>query len=178
MTDIPTLAEMSALLAYDPETGLFTWKPRAPEMFVCAKHQKRECLRWNNRHAGNIAGHVNSKGYVSINIFGKQRKAHRLAILFTTGNWPKKDIDHINMNKADNRISNLREATRQENVANSNLRASNKSGIKGVWSHRIKGKWVAGISTKHIGVFDCPAAASFAYQIKAHELYGEFARVA
>src|ERR1700719_1662744 len=99
------------LLSYDPETGVFRWLVR-----------KRQ-----NVKAGDVAGSFDGCGYCKISIDRRAYKAHRLAWLYMTGEWPPAEIDHINMNRADNRFANLRLATRHQNMANQRLYANNKA---------------------------------------------------
>jgi HNH endonuclease len=95
------------LLDYDPATGVWTW-------LVSTSN----CTR-----AGAAAGHTGSDGYHRIKIDGRSYLAHRLAWLYQTGAWPKREIDHRTLNKGDNRFENLREATDAQNVHN---RTANK----------------------------------------------------
>ncbi len=135
---------LRAVLEYDPDTGGFTWtKGNKP------------------------AGYLHSSGYVLIRIDGVSYRAHRLAWLYVHGVWPEDQIDHINRTRADNRISNLREATPQGNAANRGARAGSKSGYPGVTWYARYNKWQAcrrhGGKIKHLGYFDCPDAAHAAY---------------
>lgn len=89
-------------------------------------------------------------------------------------------VDHVNLNRLDNRRENLRLSNKSQNAANTTLRKSNKSGYKGVnWSKPNK-KWQAAICHQyhryHLGFFDTPEEAHAAYCEKAKELHGEFAR--
>jgi hypothetical protein len=95
-----------------------------------------------------------------------------------TGEWPKGDIDHINRVKSDNRLCNLREATRSQNNANSNLRKDNRYGVRGItWMPKRK-KWKARLAykgiTKNLGHFDRKEDAILAYQQCAKLTFGEF----
>lgn len=152
------------LLAYDPETGLLRWRER-----------RRPCIS-----AGQVAGCVNPSGYVTVVIAGSSYKAHRVAWLMTHGEWPTHHIDHINGNCSDNRLANLRSATRSQNLSNSRVRKDSTTGRKGVSFHRQVGKWVAYVNHQgkrfYLGLFDSPEAAALARDTKARELHGEFAR--
>lgn len=99
-----------------------------------------------------------------------------------TGQIPVEQIDHIDMNKANNRFVNLREATRSENYRNRTRYSNNKSGFKGVCFYPPTNKWTAQIThlrkAKRIGYFDTPEEAHAAYCKAAQRLHGEFARTA
>lgn len=176
-----TQAALKAVLEYNPETGVFTWKKRDLASFSDAKYPLREHPRWNTRHANTQAGTIDAKGYVRIKLCGRHQAAHRLAWLWMTGDWPALDIDHANLNKSDNRWSNLRLATRSQNTANRPPANNNTTGLKGVYWHTANQKWTAAVGNNgstYLGSFDCPAAASMAYQIAADKLFGQFARAA
>lgn len=117
-------------------------------------------------------------GYCTVQLFYKVYKLHRLAWLYMTGRWPKR-IDHRDGNPANNKWSNLREATNSQNIANSKLRKDNKLGFKGAYPHR-KG-WVSCIRHNkkliYLGFYKTPIQAHRVYAAKAKELHGEFARV-
>ncbi|MNJ59568.1 hypothetical protein D3C77_552610 [compost metagenome] len=132
---------LSARLSYCEDTGFFTWLSRPLCDFVSEERMKA----WNTRYAGTKAGKVNSNGYVLIQINGKHYRAHRLAWLATTGDWPAQHIDHINGDKLDNRIKNLRDVSSLENNRNMPLLASNKSGRVGVSWYSARSEWVAHI---------------------------------
>jgi hypothetical protein len=94
-------------LDYNPETGEFHWK----------QHESRNKI-WNTRYAGEAAGSIKNDGYRQITIDGKTYSAARLAWLITHGEWPENEIDHINRVRDDDRLVNLRKATRTENCNN------------------------------------------------------------
>lgn len=150
-------------LTYNSVTGVIFWN----------------ASKSKSTKAGDIAGSVLKSGYRTIGILGKSVKAHRLAWFIHYGYWPTKQIDHINGNKDDNRISNLREATRTENNRNSVKPITNKTGYKGVcWVDR-RGKYQAQIrdggKSIFLGYFDCPEEAHSAYCDAAKKLHKEFA---
>jgi len=93
-------------------------------------------LVWNVRRygatKGRVAGNVGPRGYRRVGINGKIYFAHRLVWLYNYGYFPEYGIDHINRNKSDNRIENLREVSQQCNLRNSCNRTDNSSGVKGV----------------------------------------------
>jgi len=149
-------------LHYDPDTGFFTWLKSA------GKRVK----------AGMVAGALTSDGYIQIKLLGRVYKAHRLAWFYIAGEWPKEYIDHINGVKNDNRISNIRQATQAENMKNTVVPKTNKSGFKGVCWDKAKNKWLAQLKlygkTKYLGLFEKPEDASLAYQNAARKYHGEF----
>lgn len=156
-------------LTYCPETGLFRWAVNG---------------RGQTKRAGNIAGSAHSGGYVRIKHGGRTYFAHRLAWLFHSGHWPACEIDHINGDRKDNRIANLREASVAQNRRNTKGVPSRRkhSAFKGVTkdSRDKNPKWVAQIyangKVRVLGRFLSEDEAAKAYQSAAKELHGEFAR--
>lgn len=157
------LTNIKHFLNYNQETGIFTWlHPQGSKV-------KR----------GAIAGAVRPDGYVVIKICKKPYMAHRLAWLFIHGEWPASFIDHINLNRSDNRAINLRLATNSENMMNQSKRADNSSGVKGVdWHSRTK-KWrarcmVSGV--RHtVGMFNSKREAEKSIREFRNQVHGEFA---
>jgi len=150
------------LLNYNPETGIFT----------------RRFSR-GGYPAGSVAGAL-CNGYIKIFIDGKSHSAHRLAFLVIHGHMPD-ELDHINGDPSDNRIANLREATRRENQRNKGRYSNNQSGYKGASWHKSNGRWQANArdssgKKKHLGYFNTPEAASAAYEAYAMKLHGDFFR--
>ena len=135
----------------DFEAGTLRWKERPLSDFATA----RICNWWNTKYAHTIAG-TPSNGYSSVFYNTSQYKAHRVLWLLRTKTWPI-EIDHINGDPQDNRITNLREVPRTINMQNKALYASNTSGIPGVGWHKNSGTWVARITNnkkrKHLGCF-------------------------
>lgn len=158
-----TQKKLKELFYYNPETGDFT-----------------RLIKVNfNVNVGDIAGGVDSLGYVKIKINDTSHYAHRLAFLYMTGSYPNKFMDHINRNTSDNRWCNLRPCNAAENSFNQGFHKNNTSGIKGVhWNKRNK-KWFARISYNKkrifLGSFDCKVDAAKAYNVAAIEHHGEFA---
>jgi hypothetical protein len=119
-----TYDRLIEVLAYEPTTGVFTWK-RRPVGGLFA--DLRACEAWNGRYAGKVAGGVSGLGHVSISIDGKQHWAHRLAFLWMTGGWPRGEVDHKNCVKTDNRWDNLRDVDGKVNRQNIRTSARSKS---------------------------------------------------
>lgn len=156
-----TQERLKELLSYNHETGVFTW--------MVTRSWRAE--------AGTVAGRENiTTGYIEIQIDGHRYKAHRLAWLYVHGEQTSKQIDHVNQNKTDNRIANLRPATRSENKMNVGINKANSSGVKGV--SRKDNKWCAAAQIngkKHwLGRFDDIADDRKAYEDFCKQHYGEF----
>ena len=168
-----TAAEVRAALEYDRETGVFTWKHR-PDMSP----------QWNGRWADKRAGSVRTQRasggmrYETIAVNAKRYRAHRLAWLHVHGKWPEGELDHINRDGTDNRLCNLRPASRAENQANARPPRTNTIGLKGVRRHRRR--FVAQIGyggrMHYLGIFATAEEAHEAYMNAAREHHGEFAR--
>lgn len=139
------------LLRYEPETGKLFWLPRPVEFFDALGDWKM----WNTRYAGAEAFTAYaSGGYHTGAILGVTYRAHRVAWLIQTGDWPEGQIDHINGRCDDNRFANLRIATVSENQRNKALLRNNKSGVNGVhWCKRSQ-KWRASarVNGRHLSL--------------------------
>lgn len=151
---------LQELLSYDPETGEFKWRSN----------------RRGTARAGSVAGTLSRYGYRLIKIDGRGYFAHRLAWLYVYGRWPVDQIDHINTDKNDNRIANLREATGPENSGNQRkARAGSTTGLLGVSWYRRRNKFKAsiGLSGKimYLGYFRTAEEAHQAYLKAKRELH-------
>lgn len=160
-------------LVYDPVAGDFFWKARPRDAFVNARAHSV----YMKIYPGRKAGFTNSKGYVEIRVAYRLVKAHRIAWAMTHGRYPACQIDHINGNRADNRLVNLREATNAQNQWNRPGRLLSPPGVKGV-QLRSKG-WHATITANGVryflGVFPTLEEAQQRWIEAAKELHGEFA---
>jgi hypothetical protein len=121
---------LKQLLDYDPESGAFTWKHRPRELFTSDAQAKR----WNGRYAGKEAFPLDiSQGYRRGEIVGWKLTASRAAWAIHYGEPPDGVMDHINGDRSDNRIENLRVVTMAENMKNQRLSKKNRSGVTGVF---------------------------------------------
>lgn len=159
----PSVKLLKTLYNYDPSSGHFTYKAPVRNAVVGAR-----------------AGWVNDQGYLIIHIDQVRYRAHRVAWLYVHGEWPHDEMDHINGNRLDNRICNLRVVSGSENMGNSKPHADSRTGFKGVHYDKNKRKWGAQICHKgkriFLGRHSTPELAHKAYKAKATELFGEFAR--
>jgi hypothetical protein len=156
-----TQADLKHRVHYDPLTGIFTW--------ISARGRRVDQL---GKQAGNLSPH----GYIRITVNRTSYFAHRLAWLYMTGEHPEAYVDHINMNKTDNRWANLRAANKSENNANSKARGA--SGLKGAyWSKQIN-RWYSRIGKRYLGTYDTSEQAHEAYVAAALAEFGGFARAA
>lgn len=136
-------AQVSAVLKYDSETGRLFWKERPLSLFNDRKGKARaNWLRWNKVYAGKEAfTALTTQGYKHGGIFWKLYRAHRIAWLLHYGEWPSGDIDHLNGDPADNRITNLNDGSTTDNMLNQRRYKNNKSGMGGVAWHSRDKKW-------------------------------------
>lgn len=139
---------LNELLRYDPETGKLYWKVRDIKWFnLSSKHTpKHVCDKWNAKHANQEALIVEKDGYRTGTILKKRVRAHRIIWCMVFGYYPKYDIDHIDRDRSNNKLLNLREATRSQNNQNMDRRIDNTSGHKGVSWCKITQKWYAYIN--------------------------------
>jgi hypothetical protein len=172
---LPDATYVRACLDYDPMTGELFWRTRPVEHFSDMSYRNR----WNTRYAGKVAGFKHHRGYHLVLIGAVKFMAHRVAWLMERGEPVPNEIDHIDGDRSNNRISNLRAATRSENL--SNMRAKNSNcQTKGVWFDASRGKFQAHITHRYksykLGRFDTLEEAVAARREAAERLHGEFAR--
>lgn len=149
--------EFHSKYSYDEKTGIF----------------KRKADK-------SIAGCVNVHGYVQINLNSKLYLGHRIAWLMSYGSVPS-GIDHIDSNRSNNRISNLRPADKRQNAYNRPHQRNSLSGLKGVHFSKRDKKWIAAISIDgkqtSLGYFNSSIEAARSYDAAAKQNHGEYAYV-
>ena len=131
-----TQKELKYLLIYDKDTGLFTRR-----------------RKWYGKDRGALVGKANGRGYVEIGLYGTLYLAHRLVYLYVDGEFPTNQVDHINHNRGDNRLSNLRLATNKDNAKNRGTHSLNTSGHVGVTWDGDRSKWYVQIKVDGINKF-------------------------
>lgn len=153
-------ARLKELVTYNPETGLFFRKAKTSNRCVMDKPM----------------GTTDSYGYLWSSVGGKAYRLHRLAIIYTTGGIMDCDVDHINMDRKDNRIANLRQVDRSTNMQNKlHPSSNNRSGFLGVVFDKRRKKFSAQIrkdgKNTHIGTFQTAEAAHAAYVCAKREYH-------
>lgn len=146
-----TAETLRSLFSYDAATGIF---------------RRLRCA--DVSHIGDNPTSLDDWGYIRFRVSGRKYRAHRLAWLYVHGTWPTGQLDHINGNKLDNRIENLRDVSPAANAQNKRRpQARNRTGFLGVSVHNGTGKFVAQISADgrkyHLGLFDKAEEAGAAY---------------
>lgn len=153
---------LKEMLEYNQDTGVLSWKVSP------ARRVK----------VGDAVGYITNEGYIGITIKSKTYRAHRIIWMYVYGGFPQKQIDHINGDRSDNRLCNLRLATSSDNAKNRKITSKNTSGFKGVSFRKANKKWYAQCQANgiihHLGYFDTAETASDAYQQFAASLHGEF----
>jgi hypothetical protein len=153
--NLVTVERLRSLFNYDQHIGVFTRR------VAVGRHGRHKALH--------KAGTKQNFGYIVIAVDHRRYVAHRLAWLYVYGVWPSDDVDHINGDKSDNRIFNLRLATRAQNMQNVAKHKHNKSGAKGVSWMNTRSKWRAyifvGYKQIHLGLF-----SSFNRAVEARKL--------
>ena len=157
--------EVKNALEYRAADGVLIWKIKP-----------RPSIR-----VGAVAGHKRSN-FITLNIFGKRTRAHRLIWFMHHGEWPDGEIDHINCNPLDNRIENLRIANRSQNAANCKNGRVGKSGHMNVWKTR-NGRFMACVKTitdgfKSYGTYDSAEEAASVAKDAHIGVHGQFSKFA
>lgn len=147
------------LLCYNPETGKMTWLPRKAHHMSCSIQTNEHAMkRWNSRYAGTpaLSAIHNVYGYMCGGIFKQKFRLARVAFAIYYNRWPKEEIDHIDHNKQNNRIKNLREVTAAVNSKNKPMKKNSTIHVFGVSKFRNKFRARITVSQKeiHLGVFD------------------------
>lgn len=159
-----TQARLKEILRYSRKTGQFTWR-----------------VKRGRSASGTVAGTTRRDGYVAISVDGALYLAHRLAWLYCYGALPVRSLDHKNRVRDDNRISNLREVTPQQNLENT-TRANrrNKTGLRGVTFDPRDGRYYARIfsdGVQHsLGGYSTAEEAHAAYLQSKQRLHAGFIR--
>lgn len=164
-TNMITQTELKTRLHYNPFTGVFSW--------VLPKGRTLK--------SGAIAGTTHHSGYRQIKIDGQLHQSHRLAWLYVHGYFPLQDLDHVNGDRSNNKLNNLRLASRAENTQNQRkARIDNTGGYLGVSFVKRTSRWRARIQIKSkpilIGYFATPIEAHEAY-LQAKRLYHPFCTI-
>jgi hypothetical protein len=168
MPNTADIAELREWFSYDPDTGLIT---------------RLKTTRGGNGKLGRVAGtrHLtgrSSQHDIQISFRGRFFRAHRIAWALHYGEWPDKQIDHVNGIRVDNRIANLRIATTSQNHANVGPPSNNTSGIKGVSWRKKRRKWRAEIIVKgryiYLGSFKSQVRAVMARLEAEVKYHGDF----
>lgn len=152
----PTADRVRELFSYDPLTGVLS--------------RRRQVRHYRPGPVGAPSGH----GYLKVHVDGRQHYLHQLAWLYVNGEWPAGVVDHINRDKTDNRIENLRVCTRAENAQNK-APDPNKNGYPGVKKSASGPSYFSQISVnnkpRYLGSFPTPEAAHAAYLNAKRELH-------
>ena len=144
--ELPSPEYLRQRLRYDPETGLLYWREYSPFS-----------MRWNSKYPDRVAGLINPRGYRRVCVDDKVYHAHRIIWAMEYGDWPDKEIDHVDGDKTNNRLSNLRVVDRVENGRNLSIASNNTSGVTGVSWNKQRNKWTVRIKANgyyhYLGLF-------------------------
>lgn len=158
--DDEVLEEMAKRLSYDKDTGVVVWL--------------------DGKKAGQEIVNLSNEGYRRLKILGKNYYLHRVCWFLHHKEWPTGYLDHVNGDKADNRLKNLRLASSSQNSANRILAVNNSTGYKGVVYRKEFNKYLARVGANPriiVGYFETAEDAARAYNKAAKELYGDYARL-
>jgi hypothetical protein len=159
-----TQKRLKHLLMYDPVSGAFAWRNPTSKKYA----------------PGDVVRSIGAGGYLRVGLDKRRYLLHRLAWLYVHGVFPAVEIDHINQDKTDNRLTNLRLATRMQNAQNVRMRCNNKSGVKGVSWDVDRQRWRAQINVegkrRYLGLFDSVESAGAAYAAAANKHHTHMAK--
>lgn len=157
---------------------------KAKEATLTAKQLRAELyfdyatgIFYTNRSELTVSvGHLTKEGYVSVRAGGMSFQAHRLAWLYDKGRWPEGQIDHIDRNRANNRVENLREGDQTFNMGNQGrAHKGSKSGLLGAYFNVAKNNWYAQIRVNkvlhHLGTFSSAEEAHSAYLVEKRKVH-------
>lgn len=159
----PPVAYLRECLRLDKRTGKLFWLNRPLRHF-----KTRDAWRsFNTRFSGCEAGSLDAHGYRQLTLTGQVIKGHQAVFALMHGEWPTRELDHWNRNRADNRPNNLKLAGRSEQSQNAGMRSVNTSGYRGVSWHKKARRWEVHIQANgqqfYLGLFDDPAVAYSTY---------------
>lgn len=174
------------LLEYTPSTGRLTWKRRDPSYFTKGRYSAdRAAAAWNSKNAGKEAfTALDNHGYRQGRVFDRPVKAHRVIWSLVHGEWPS-EIDHVNGDRSDNRLCNLRCVSHADNQRNQRIRKNSSSGVLGVSRASKSDRWRARIKVDfqeiflgHFTTFDEAVAArrEAERRFSFHENHGGLAK--
>lgn len=171
---LPSQSALRELLHYNPTTGDLTWKTRGREWFK----SDGSCKSWNTKNSGKVAGRRDTchhgKTYIKVKFDGVIFRAHRLIWVYVHNTTPEQ-VDHIDGDGTNNKLSNIRAASPTENARNHKLQSNNTSGVAGVNLSGDTGRWQVRISSNGrrvlIGSYD-DANDAISARLKAEVDYG------
>ncbi|HHT2832409.1 TPA: HNH endonuclease [Klebsiella aerogenes] len=170
----PQQSFLRSIFNYDHETGVLFHRNRPEVMFKSS----RQFLNWNSRYPGTPVGSITKGGYLATRINGEDYYVHVLIWAYVNGDDGCLSVDHINRNRCDNRISNLRLATNSQNLFNSGCSRNSLSREKGVHKRKDCDTWRAVIDVDgkriNLGSFKSKEEAVEAYRKASIELHGEY----
>lgn len=164
LTKEPSPDSLRRLLRYDCETGKLFWRARNSSQFYNDNGRaEASALMWNDRFAGQMAGTMEDGGYTRLYVNHRNQLSHRVIWAMAYGEWPRGQIDHIDHDRSNNRLENLRLVSERGNSRNRRLSGRNTSGINGVCWDIDLSKWRAQIVIErrcvYLGVFASKADA-------------------
>lgn len=178
MNPLINVEDVAAVLRADFEEGKLFWLPRPRWAFSSGRAYQSFCSLYAGKEALTA---VTSNGYKIGVICGERARAHRVIWALFNERWPLGDVDHIDGDRLNNAINNLRECSRSQNLCNKGAQSNNSTGYKGVKADKRRGTYSASIGMnggcRYLGRFKTAEEAAVAYDEAAISLHGEFAKV-